>query len=178
MNPRNSAAGTIRQLDPQLAAERPLSMWCYGIGATEGISFSSHWESLQWLREHGFRVNGDVKKLATEDEAVAQCLAWQERRGSLDFEIDGVVVKVDDYELQRRLGVVGPRPALGDRLEVPAHHGGDEAPRRSSGTSASSATCTRSRCSSPSTSAASRSSSPRCTTRRTSRARTSASATR
>ncbi len=110
MNPRNSAAGTIRQLDPQLAAERPLSMWCYAIGATEGITFSSHWESLEWLREHGFRVNADVKKLATEDEAVAQCLAWQERRGSLDFEIDGVVVKVDDYELQRRLGVVGRDP--------------------------------------------------------------------
>jgi DNA ligase (NAD+) len=110
MNPRNSAAGTIRQLDPQLAAERPLSMWCYGIGATEGIAFTSHWESLEWLREHGFRVNGDVRKLGSEDDAVAQCLAWQERRGSLDFEIDGVVVKVDDYELQRRLGVVGRDP--------------------------------------------------------------------
>ena len=62
MNPRNSAAGTIRQLDPQLAAERPLSMWCYAIGATEGIAFESHWESLEWLRNHGFRVNGDVKQ--------------------------------------------------------------------------------------------------------------------
>src|SRR6476469_6527899 len=110
MNPRNSAAGTIRQLDPQLAAERPLSMWCYAIGATDGIGFESHWESLEWLRNHGFRVNGDVKRLTTEDEVVAQCLAWQERRGALDFEIDGVVVKVDDYELQRRLGVVGRDP--------------------------------------------------------------------
>ncbi len=110
MNPRNSAAGTIRQLDPQLAAERPLSMWCYAIGATEGISFGSHWESLQWLREHGFRVNDDVKKLGSEDDVVAQCLSWQERRGALDFEIDGVVVKVDDVELQRRLGVVGRDP--------------------------------------------------------------------
>jgi DNA ligase (NAD+) len=110
MNPRNSAAGTIRQLDPQLAAERPLSMWCYAIGATEGIAFESHWESLEWLRNHGFRVNGDVRKLQTEDEVVAQCLGWQERRGALDFEIDGVVVKVDDYELQRRLGVVGRDP--------------------------------------------------------------------
>ena len=129
MNPRNSAAGTIRQLDPQLAAERPLSMWCYAIGATEGIAFESHWESLEWLRNHGFRVNGDVKRLTTEDEVVAQCLAWQERRGALDFEIDGVVVKVDDYELQRRLGVSRPRPALGDRVEVPAHHRGDQAQR-------------------------------------------------
>ncbi len=110
MNPRNSAAGTIRQLDPALAAERPLSMWCYGIGATEGLSLTSHWDALEWLRAHGFRVNGDVQKLATEDEVVAQCLAWQQRRGALDFEIDGVVVKVADYELQRRLGAVGRDP--------------------------------------------------------------------
>jgi DNA ligase (NAD+) len=110
MNPRNSAAGTIRQLDPQLAAERPLSMWCYGIGVTEGLQLGSHWEALEWLREHGFRVNGDVRRLDTEDEVVAQCLAWQERRGALDFEIDGVVVKVDDVEQQRRLGVVGRDP--------------------------------------------------------------------
>ena len=110
MNPRNSAAGTIRQLDPQLAADRPLSMWCYGIGVTEGLRLGSHWEALEWLREHGFRVNGDVQVLDSEDEVVAQCLSWQERRGALDFEIDGVVVKVDDVELQRRLGVVGRDP--------------------------------------------------------------------
>jgi DNA ligase (NAD+) len=110
MNPRNSAAGTIRQLDPALAAARPLSMWSYGIGATEGIELSTHWEVLTWLREHGFRVNADVQLLHTEEEVVAQCLAWQERRGSLDFEIDGVVVKVNDHELQRRLGVVGREP--------------------------------------------------------------------
>ena len=110
MNPRNSAAGTIRQLDPALAAERPLSMWCYAIGVTEGLQLDSHWDALEWLRAHGFRVNDDVKRLDTEDEVVAQCLAWQDRRGALDFEIDGVVVKVDDFELQRRLGVVGRDP--------------------------------------------------------------------
>ena len=110
MNPRNSAAGTIRQLDPQLAAERPLSMWCYGIGAVEGLALDSHWDALEWLRAHGFRVNGDVGRLDSEDDVVAQCLAWQDRRGALDFEIDGVVVKVDDVELQRRLGVVGRDP--------------------------------------------------------------------
>ena len=110
MNPRNSAAGTIRQLDPKLAAERPLSMWCYGVGATEGISFATHWEALEWLREHGFRVNGDVKLLETEEDVVRQCLDWQQRRGALDFEIDGVVVKVNQVELQRRLGVVGRDP--------------------------------------------------------------------
>jgi DNA ligase (NAD+) len=110
MNPRNSAAGTIRQLDPALAAERPLSMWCYAIGVTEGLHLESHSEALEWLREHGFRVNADVVRLESEDEVVAQCLAWQERRGALDFEIDGVVVKVDSFELQRRLGVVGRDP--------------------------------------------------------------------
>src|SRR5258707_95197 len=60
MNPRNSAAGTIRQLDPALTAQRPLTMWCYGIGAAEGVELETHWDSLQWLRAHGFRVNGDV----------------------------------------------------------------------------------------------------------------------
>jgi DNA ligase (NAD+) len=110
MNPRNAAAGTIRQLDPALAAERPLSMWCYGVGASEGLRFGSHWEALEWLRGHGFRVNGDVKRLTVEHEVIEQCLRWQERRGALDFEIDGVVVKVDDLELQRRLGSVGRDP--------------------------------------------------------------------
>jgi DNA ligase (NAD+) len=110
MNPRNSAAGTIRQLDPKLAADRPLSMWAYGVGATDGIAFSAQWEALTWLREHGFRVNADVKLLGSEDDLVAQCLDWERRRGSLDFEIDGVVVKVNQFELQRRLGAVGRDP--------------------------------------------------------------------
>ncbi len=110
MNPRNSAAGTIRQLDPKLAADRPLSFWAYAVGTTEGISFSTHWDALQWLREHRFPVHPDVKLLRLEDEVVAQCRSWEERRGSLDFEIDGVVVKVNEVELQRRLGVVGREP--------------------------------------------------------------------
>ncbi len=110
MNPRNAAAGTIRQLDPRLARDRPLSMWAYGIGRVDGKRFSSHWEGLRWLREAGFPVNRDIVLLQTEDEVVKQCLGWQERRGGLDFEIDGVVVKVSDLELQRRLGVVGRDP--------------------------------------------------------------------
>jgi len=110
MNPRNSAAGTIRQLDPRLAAGRPLSFWAYAIGATDGISFQTHFLALEWLREHRFPVHPDIKKLSGEDEVVAQCRLWGERRGSLQFEIDGVVVKVNDVELQRRLGVVGREP--------------------------------------------------------------------
>jgi DNA ligase (NAD+) len=110
MNPRNSAAGTIRQLDPRLAADRPLSFWAYQVGATEGITFAAHWDALEWLRDHRFPVHPDVKKLTTEDEVIAQCRSWEERRGSLEFEIDGVVVKVNEAELQRRLGVVGREP--------------------------------------------------------------------
>jgi DNA ligase (NAD+) len=110
MNPRNSAAGTIRQLDPKLAADRPLSLWTYGVGATEGITFDAHWDALEWLREHRFPVHPDVRKLQTEDEVVKQCRSWEERRGSLEFEIDGVVVKVNQVELQRRLGSVGREP--------------------------------------------------------------------
>ncbi len=110
MNPRNSAAGTIRQLDPADAAKRPLSIWCYQVGVAEGLSFEAHSEALEWLREHGFRVNGGVRLLGSDDEVVAQCLEWERRRGELDFEIDGAVVKVDDLELQRRLGAVGRDP--------------------------------------------------------------------
>ncbi len=110
MNPRNSAAGTIRQLDPADAAKRPLSMWCYQLGVVEGLSFETHFEALEWLKEHRFRVNPDIRLLGDEEEVIKQCLDWQERRGELDFEIDGVVVKVNDLELQRRLGSVGRDP--------------------------------------------------------------------
>jgi DNA ligase (NAD+) len=110
MNPRNSAAGSIRQLDPALAASRPLSMWTYGIGSVEGLEFETHYEWLEWLRDHGFRVNPDVQLHDTVEEVVAACDAWLERRDRLDFEIDGVVVKVDDLDLQRQLGVVGREP--------------------------------------------------------------------
>jgi DNA ligase (NAD+) len=111
MNPRNSAAGTVRQLDPRLAAGRPLSFWAYQVGvASEGVSFTTHYQGLEWLRELGFPVNPDIQLLDTEEGVVAQCQSWEQRRGSLDFEIDGVVVKVNDLELQRRLGVVGREP--------------------------------------------------------------------
>ncbi len=110
MNPRNSAAGTIRQLDPADAAKRPLSIWCYQVGVTDGLSFATHSQALAWLREHGFRVNPGVQLLAGVEEVIAQCQQWERRRGELDFEIDGAVVKVDDLELQRRLGSVGRDP--------------------------------------------------------------------
>jgi len=113
MNPRNSAAGSLRQLDPAVTASRPLSLWCYGVGALEGIEpFARHSDALSWLSDHGFRVNPDVRCHAEGDieTVIARCRWWEERRTELDYEIDGVVVKVDDAELAFRLGVVGRDP--------------------------------------------------------------------
>lgn len=109
-NPRNATAGTVRQLDPQVTASRPLSIWCYGTGGREGIDFATHTDELEWLRERGFRVSGDVRSHDTADEIVERCEWWENRRESLDFEIDGVVVKVDQRALWRELGVTGREP--------------------------------------------------------------------
>jgi DNA ligase (NAD+) len=109
-NPRNTAAGSIRQLDPALAAARPLALWSYSVGALEGMEFASHFESLEWLRARGFPVSPDVQRHDDLEAVIAICRAWEERREQLDFEIDGVVVKVDDLALQRSLGVVGREP--------------------------------------------------------------------
>jgi DNA ligase (NAD+) len=109
-NPRNSAAGSIRQLDPEVARSRPLSVWCYGIGASEGLDHKSHHQSITWLREHGFKVNQDVERHSDIESVARACRDWEQRRDSLDYEIDGVVVKIDDYEVQQLLGVVGREP--------------------------------------------------------------------
>ena len=109
-NPRNTAAGSIRQLDSALTAARPLSMWSYSVGALEGLSFGSQLESLEWLRDRGFKVNADIARHDDLESVVEACREWEERRESLDYEIDGVVVKVDDLDLQKRLGVVGREP--------------------------------------------------------------------
>jgi DNA ligase (NAD+) len=109
-NPRNATAGSIRQLDPQITASRPLSVWCYGIGGHEGIEFATHSEELEWLAAHGFRVNDEVAEHDGSEQVVDRCLWWEQRRESLDFEIDGVVVKVDQRGLWRELGVTGREP--------------------------------------------------------------------
>jgi DNA ligase (NAD+) len=109
-NPRNSAAGSIRQLDPALAAERPLSIWCYGTGATDGLDFATHSEEVEWLGERGFKVNPDTEHHDGIEGVVERCRWWEERRERLDYEIDGVVVKVDERALWRELGVVGREP--------------------------------------------------------------------
>jgi DNA ligase (NAD+) len=109
-NPRNAAAGSIRQLDPQVAAERPLSIWCYGIGARRGLELATHAEEIEWLREQGFKVDEGIITHDTVDQVVERCRWWEERRERLGFEIDGVVVKVNERALWRELGVVGREP--------------------------------------------------------------------
>ncbi|HEX6689331.1 MAG TPA: NAD-dependent DNA ligase LigA [Solirubrobacterales bacterium] len=109
-NPRNSAAGSIRQLDPALAAERPLSTWCYGIGAVQGLELATHMDEVEWLGERGFKVNPDTGHHRGVEGVVERCHWWEERREELDYEIDGVVVKVDERALWRELGVVGREP--------------------------------------------------------------------
>jgi DNA ligase (NAD+) len=109
-NPRNAAAGSIRQLDPAVAASRPLSIWCYGIGAARGLDLATHGEELVWLAERGFKVNPDTAHHEGVESTVERCRWWEERRERLDYEIDGVVVKVDERALWRELGVVGREP--------------------------------------------------------------------
>jgi len=109
-NPRNSAAGSIRQLDPSLAAERPLSTWFYGIGKVQGLDLPTHMDEVEWLRDRGFKVNPDTAHHEGVEGVVKRCHWWEERRDALDYEIDGVVVKVDEKALWRELGVVGREP--------------------------------------------------------------------
>ncbi|MCB0858636.1 MAG: NAD-dependent DNA ligase LigA [Solirubrobacterales bacterium] len=109
-NPRNSAAGSIRQNDPQAAAERPLAVWSYGIGATDGVSFATHSEEIEWLREHGFHVNPDIETHDSIGQVLERCHWWLDRRDQLDFEIDGVVIKVDETRLWAELGNAGREP--------------------------------------------------------------------
>jgi DNA ligase (NAD+) len=109
-NPRNSAAGSIRQLDPNLAAERPLSTWIYGIGAVRGVDLPTHMDEVEWLGDRGFKVNPDTGHHPGVEGVVERCHWWEERREELDYEIDGVVVKVDEKALWRELGVVGREP--------------------------------------------------------------------
>ena len=109
-NPRNAAAGSLRQKDSSITAARPLSFWAYGVGAREGVDLTSHWETLQWLKEHGFPINPFAERVESVDEVAEACRGWELRRTQLDYEIDGIVIKVDSYDQQRRLGALHERP--------------------------------------------------------------------
>ena len=109
-NPRNAAAGSLRQKNPAVTASRPLSVWAYGVGSHDGVELTTHWETLQWLKAHGFPINPFAERLESIEDVAAACRAWERRRAELDYEIDGIVIKVDDYDQQRRLGALHSRP--------------------------------------------------------------------
>jgi DNA ligase (NAD+) len=110
-NPRNSAAGSVRQKDPSITASRELAMWTYQLGAVEGgPTFKTHAETLEWMRSVGLPVNPEIRSLGTLDEVYAYCRHWQEHRHDLPYEIDGVVVKVDNLRLRDELGATSHAP--------------------------------------------------------------------
>jgi DNA ligase (NAD+) len=109
-NARNAAAGSLRQLNPAVTAERPLSIFVYGIGVLEGHELATQWETLEWLRARGFRTNPGVERVESIAGAADACVAWEARRADLGYEIDGIVMKVDSFDQQRRLGSLHGRP--------------------------------------------------------------------
>lgn len=113
-NPRNAAAGSLRQLDPRITAQRPLAIFCYAILDAEGIELTSQWETLQYLKRMGFPVNDQIARLPNIDQVLAHCNKWMQARDALNYEVDGIVIKIDDLAIQAALGVVGrdPRGAL------------------------------------------------------------------
>ena len=109
-NPRNAAAGSLRQLDPRITARRPLNIFFYAVGRVEGVEFSEHWEVLQALKSWGFPVNPFIEQARNIRECIQYFDNMGIKRESLPYEIDGVVLKVNDLSLQERLGAVSRNP--------------------------------------------------------------------
>ena len=120
VNPRNSAAGSLRQKDPAVTASRSLSFFSYQLGeVVGGPEFTSHVEMLRFVGSLGFPVNEHMTTVDTIDEVVAHCLHWQEHRHDLDYEIDGIVIKLDDLAQRDRLGVTSRAPRWAIAFKFP-----------------------------------------------------------
>lgn len=120
-NPRNAAAGSLRQLNPRITAARPLAIYCYGIGAREGIQLpDSHYAQLQFLQEAGFRVSAENQRVQGMQGCLAYYQSIQQRRVSLPYEIDGVVYKIDSIKQQNELGFVARAPRFACAHKYPA----------------------------------------------------------
>jgi DNA ligase (NAD+) len=119
-NPRNAAAGSLRQLDPKLAAERTLDIFLYGIGQSEGLSFTTHTEALAFLSELGFKVNPERRTVEGVEEMLQYVQEWQERRPDLAYDIDGIVIKVDDLALREEMGFTAKSPRWAIAYKFPA----------------------------------------------------------
>lgn len=119
-NPRNGAAGSLRQLDPSITAARPLRFFSYGVGPVDGLTLRSQWEALNALRGLGFPVNPDIRRLEDFDEVIDYCREWMGRRDRLPYEADGVVIKVDSFAQQNELGTVQREPRWATAFKFPA----------------------------------------------------------
>jgi DNA ligase (NAD+) len=119
-NPRNAAAGSLRQLDPQITASRPLQIYVYGTGTVDGLTLRSHWETLRWLRKAGFRTNPHTARVASLADVKAYVKRWAERRDTLDYDTDGVVIKVDAFAQQAELGATTQAPRWALAFKFPA----------------------------------------------------------
>jgi DNA ligase (NAD+) len=118
-NPRNCAAGSVRQLDSRITARRPLDVFIYALGEAEGWQPRTQWQMLESFLNWGFKTNPNNRRAESIDEVVAACAEWEHRRESLDYEIDGVVVKVNDLDVQSELGVVGREPRWAIAFKFP-----------------------------------------------------------
>lgn len=119
-NPRNAAAGSLRQLDPKIAAKRNLDIFLYNIGSVENKTLDSHSESLRYLKELGFKVNPESKFCNNIDEVIEYINSWQEKRPNLPYDIDGIVVKVDSLAYQEQLGFTAKSPRWAIAYKFPA----------------------------------------------------------
>ena len=120
-NPRNSGAGTIRQLDPKVTASRNMEIWVYSLNDSGDSPIpADHWETLEWLKSLGFRVNPLNRLCQTVEEVKDYYREWVEKRHELPYEVDGVVVKVNPFNLQNSLGVVGREPRWATAYKFPA----------------------------------------------------------
>ncbi|MBA3945481.1 MAG: NAD-dependent DNA ligase LigA [Herpetosiphonaceae bacterium] len=119
-NPRNAAAGSLRQLDSRITAGRPLRFFSYAVGLIEGVILRSQWDTLQYLRALGFAVNPDIRRLDDFEAVIDYCAAWMSRRSELPYEVDGVVIKVDRFDQQAELGVVAHDPRWAIAFKFPA----------------------------------------------------------
>jgi len=118
-NPRNAAAGSVRQLDSKITAGRPLEIYCYGIGEVRGRTFKTHWEILQTFPKWGLRTNPNIRRCKHIEDVIEYYHEINEKREKLPYEIDGIVIKVDRLELQMRLGEISrsPRWALAFKFQ-------------------------------------------------------------
>jgi len=120
-NPRNAAAGSVRQLDSSVTAKRKLHLACYGNGAVNGIRFKSQWEFIAWLKTARFPVPALIKLAKGVEEAIDIIKEIEQKRNKFPFETDGAVIKVNDFELQRILGVKTREPRWATAYKFPAH---------------------------------------------------------